>query len=503
MLDDQEGHAKSLYREHNQHARGVLQYKGEKNIKNSISSINRIINFQITKEPGWPCLICSQCVHQVSRCHSFKKKIEKSDEQLKQYIKSLTVIVEEPIIKEISPQRLPEIKPHIQEIQLQRPEPPTLHQAHPLIITNLNPTLLNGQQLIQTANGQIIQAQIGQFLQGPNNTIQMITTNPAPQTQLLQLRPEQDNRLTELIVQQQQPQEITEPQFYEEIPVVLQSANGQQTIVNLPHHQVQAFQQQVQVSQMQQVTTTSSSEEQDEIEIHEVQNYDDDEYGCEDLEEVVEDETGEEMDSSVNSYYLPRADDGSEIDQEIEDKQMLLEFLSQHTVVEGSNKYICNLCQQEFKHFKWLEAHMKTIHSNWIKANCKKQPQCNICFKSFRGPGMLKMHQKTHERENKLPTCSVCGKEFKSKSILYRHRATHFSDQKPHICTICNKTFQSNYQLNAHVARHQKNHQCTDCQKCFPSASDLKVIFLHFFECPVINPAIKPIRVISSKSIKK
>ncbi|KAL7018640.1 hypothetical protein ACKWTF_010841 [Chironomus riparius] len=452
--------------------------------ENIISMLEEFCNVKISKEAGWPNLICSQCVHQVSRCHSFKKRIEKSDEQLKQYIKSLTVIVEEPMIKEITQQRLPEMKTqtmqqHIQEIQIQRPEHQQQMQQHPLIITNLNPTMINGQQLIQTANGQIIQVQ-GQFVQGPNNTIQMIATNTAQQPQLLQItRPEQDNRLTELIVQ---PTEMTEPQFYEEIPVVLQSANGQQTIVNLPHHQVQALQQQVQqqVSQMQQVTTSSS--EQDEIEIHEVQNYDDDEYGCDDLEEVIEDDTEQEIDaSSTNTtYYLhqrhPNTDENSsEIDQDqVEEKQLLAEFLSQHTISENPNKHVCNLCQQEFKHMKWLEQHMKSIHSNWIKANCKKQPQCNICHKSFRGPGMLKMHQKTHERENKLPTCSVCGKEFKSKSILYRHRATHFADQKPHICSICNKTFNSNYQLNAHVARHQKNHQCTQCEKCFPSASDLK-----------------------------
>lgn len=95
---------------------------------------------------------------------------------------------------------------------------------------------------------------------------------------------------------------------------------------------------------------------------------------------------------------------------------------------------------------------------------------------AFIGPGMLKMHMKTHERENKLPTCSVCGKEFKSKSILYRHRSTHFSDHKEYVCSVCNKTFHTNYQLNAHMARH-KSHQCNECEKYFNSANDLKVNF--------------------------
>lgn len=46
---------------------------------------------------GWPDKICIQCVHQVSRCHAFKKRIETSDKELRQYIKGITVVVEEPL----------------------------------------------------------------------------------------------------------------------------------------------------------------------------------------------------------------------------------------------------------------------------------------------------------------------------------------------------------------------------------------------------------------------
>lgn len=391
--------------------------------------------------------------------------------------------------------RVPEIKQHqiqhqpqIQEIQIQRPE------AHPLIIANVlnqQPTMLNsGQhQLIQTANGQIIQAQIGQFIQGPNNTIQMITASPSvtQQPQLLQLRSEPENRC-ELIVQ---PQEINDSHYFDEIPVVVQSANGQQTILNLPHHHVQALQAQIasqstshhqqqqqhQQVQIQQMTTSSQpTVESNEIEVHEVheiqdgdyEQMDEENYICEDMEEVLEDadesttyivETVQEEDSSENSDM---------------DDKLLNDFLAQQTHSQPG-KHVCNLCNQEFKHVKWLNSHMKSIHINWIKANCKKQPQCSICHKSFRGPGMLKMHMKTHEKENKLPTCTICSKEFKSKSILYRHRATHFNTQKEHRCTICDKTFSSAYQLNAHIQRHQKNIPCKQCDKTFPTSVALKV----------------------------
>lgn len=329
------------------------------------------------------------------------------------------MVVEQPVMKEM---RVPEIKQHqiqqhqpqIQEIQIQRPE------AHPLIIANVlnnHAAMLNGgqQQLIQTANGQIIQAQIGQFIQGPNNTIQMITTNAQnvcnQQPQLLQLRTEPENRC-ELIVQ---PSDMNEQHYFDEIPVVVQSANGQQTILNLPHHQVQALQQQIAQSQsvnnnqqqqqqqqvqIQQLTSVPSQatcqSETDEIEIHEVQDFEDFEVGCDD--EVMEDINNEDDGETETYFTLEAVQEESSDNSDDDNKQLLAEFLAQQTHSEPG-RHVCNLCNQEFKHMKWLHSHMKSIHINWIKANCKKQPQCSICHKSFRGPGMLKMHMKVSNKD--------------------------------------------------------------------------------------------------------
>lgn len=72
---------------------------------------------------GWPDKICIQCVHQVSRCHAFKSRVEKSDQELRQYIKGITVIVEEPIaqIQEIqSHHQIIQKDPSRQEIHLTR-----------------------------------------------------------------------------------------------------------------------------------------------------------------------------------------------------------------------------------------------------------------------------------------------------------------------------------------------------------------------------------------------
>lgn len=253
------------------------------------------------------------------------------------------------------------------------------------------------QQLIQTASGQIIQAQIGQFIQGPNNTIQMITnpgctnlmTSAPHQQQLLQLRTEPENRC-ELIVQ---PSDMsTDSHYFDEIPVVVQSANGQQTILNLPHHQVQALQQQIAQStsnnqqhqqvQIQQMTTSTPqntcSSEPDEIEIHEVQEYED--FGCEEMEEITNED--EQEGETTTTYVIQTIQEESSENSGDDDKQLLAEFLAQQTHSEPG-RHVCNLCNQEFKHQKWLWSHMKSIHSNWIKANCKKQPQVSSALTQY------------------------------------------------------------------------------------------------------------------------
>lgn len=79
---------------------------------------------QVDETDGWPDKICIQCVHQVSRCHAFKTRVEKSDQQLRNYVKSITVIVEEPITQ-IEIQRA-ELQSHAPQIQ-QRAEAQTLH----------------------------------------------------------------------------------------------------------------------------------------------------------------------------------------------------------------------------------------------------------------------------------------------------------------------------------------------------------------------------------------
>lgn len=120
-------------------------------------------------------------MHQVSRCHAFKKRVETSDKELRQYIKGITVIVEEPltqmeihstqqhqVIKSEAGSRQEihitrhdlqnDIHNHVQNVTIQQPQTHT-HTQQPTTQQIVTTTTHQPQQMIIT-NGQLHNAQI-------------------------------------------------------------------------------------------------------------------------------------------------------------------------------------------------------------------------------------------------------------------------------------------------------------------------------------------------------
>lgn len=129
---------------------------------------------QLDQTDGWPDRICIQCVHQVSRCHAFKKRVENSDKELRQYIKGITVIVEEPLTQmEIHPapqqhQVMKQDSGARQEIHITRHDlqndihnhvQNVTHTQQPATQQIVTTTTHQPQQMIIT-NGQLHNAQI-------------------------------------------------------------------------------------------------------------------------------------------------------------------------------------------------------------------------------------------------------------------------------------------------------------------------------------------------------
>lgn len=261
------------------------------------------------------------------RCHSFKKKIEKSDLELRKYVESITIIVnkadtsQEKQLLQQQEQIQHQIHHHQQQQQA-RPE----HQ--PIIITNVGqPSLLNnGQQLFHSANGQII----GQF----NNAVMIAA--PVATQQLLTLP---DVNRCELLTADQQ--------FFEEIPIVIQSNNGQQTILNLPHSQVQTLHNQQQQQMMQQtpqhtqIQQVQVCEESDEAELQEEYEYE---------------EVDEQMDNmeETQTYIVENVEEAQEEtilmetseSVEEEERRVIEEFIQNQQSSGEPGKYTCSLCAQ-------------------------------------------------------------------------------------------------------------------------------------------------------------
>ncbi|XP_053665160.1 zinc finger protein 774 [Anopheles marshallii] len=453
---------------------------------------------QIEQMDGWPDKICVQCIHQVSRCHAFKTRVERSDIALRQYIKGITVTVEPenkdcvpaeiakmslspPKLQQVAPAMMP---PQLHELHIQRADMQAIQTEPPMaapamILTsaqliNAGAQIINTGHIITTATGQqIIQttpqfqaASIGQFIQGPNNTVQMITQNGHP-AHVLQIQRTADDRC-EIIVQP----DMTEAQYLENVSSVPLMVTAPAATTALPTDGMHAHQLQTHHHMtMEQTEQTELEESESETQMHEEKLEADVEYVIPDDEMIETDDIIEEsagIEEGDMEYYAE-----TECEESDDEEKQIAEFLTYQTSCPSPGRYVCNLCHKEFNQPKWLHLHMSS-HTNWIKANCKKQPECEICHKSFRGPGMLRMHMKTHEKVNKIPTCSICNKEFKSKSILYRHRQTHF--EKNFECSMCEKKFSSNYQLNIHEQRHKKPkcHKCPHCDKAYFNDTELK-----------------------------
>lgn len=147
--------------------------------------LTECVQIQVEKTDGWPDKICIQCVQQVCRFHGFKQRLEKLDQQLRDYIKGLTVVVEEQVAV---PQELA-----LANIEL----PPGLATPQFLARTTTGPQLINGRSLLTATsafpqmppntqlmhhNGQLIpvqmlssnQAQLVQFRRAPDETCEII-----------------------------------------------------------------------------------------------------------------------------------------------------------------------------------------------------------------------------------------------------------------------------------------------------------------------------------------
>ncbi|XP_045921404.1 uncharacterized protein LOC123980884 isoform X2 [Micropterus dolomieu] len=148
-------------------------------------------------------------------------------------------------------------------------------------------------------------------------------------------------------------------------------------------------------------------------------------------------------------------------------------FLSTHGLSghvarhKGKKPYECNICHKSYAQ-NWVLNHHKWVHE------ADRPHKCDICQKSFYSKMVLKRHKVSHTGET-LHRCETCGKSLSSLVSLSQHILRHSAKKAEFACEICSRRFNTNQKLKMHRRSHCKEepHVCSKCSKGFSSSSML------------------------------
>ncbi len=141
---------------------------------------------------------------------------------------------------------------------------------------------------------------------------------------------------------------------------------------------------------------------------------------------------------------------------------------------KSHSSYDCRLCNKTLKTRRNWKRHMDTHRHSGTTKNFK----CFTCGKTFMEKAYLEVHEKLHEKREKIFTCARCDKLYYTKANLKRHILTH---EKPQFhCDICQKSFTLNCELQRHNYRiHQEKTESFTCTKCTKTFSDRMYLNRH------------------------
>lgn len=131
------------------------------------------------------------------------------------------------------------------------------------------------------------------------------------------------------------------------------------------------------------------------------------------------------------------------------------ETLKAHVQVHNQERrFICDICQANFRLRHHLTAHRKRHTSN---ENQERKFSCDMCSESFNLKGLLTSHRKIHKmkQEKKKYQCHICKKQYLQESNLETHMKYH-TDRRPFACDQCPKQFVQKGDLGRHMKMHER-----------------------------------------------
>ena len=137
--------------------------------------------------------------------------------------------------------------------------------------------------------------------------------------------------------------------------------------------------------------------------------------------------------------------------------------IDQISVHQNKEVLKCHVCQKQFIFPKDFKRH-EDVHSD------ERPFSCDLCQKSFKSDCAVQTHKETHIIEADV-SCGICGKVVLQKKYLDKHmKFVHSSDAvKNHECLHCEKRFFHLSKLEQHALIHTsiKPFCCMLCQKTF------------------------------------
>ena len=135
--------------------------------------------------------------------------------------------------------------------------------------------------------------------------------------------------------------------------------------------------------------------------------------------------------------------------------------------VKDPRSFKCSECDKRTNTLQELNAHYIANH---------RKVKCDICDRSFNMPGALRKHRYTHIEEKSQYRCRTCSKIFPFESQLKSHRHVHCHNRN-YICASanCGKSFKHPGDLAAHAKSHGEQHKCAHCNYLHSDIRNLKL----------------------------
>ena len=151
---------------------------------------------------------------------------------------------------------------------------------------------------------------------------------------------------------------------------------------------------------------------------------------------------------------------------------------------DGSNKFICTLCDERVCNRKLLMRHIKAAHGDSklkkvldeSKGNEGKDTHvCEFCGKCFRSEHDALRHTVTHGVVHKNK-CDICEASFSLKKTYKRHLEEAYLDsgKLKHTCPHCERAFCTGRLLSCHIKKYHARFVCPLCRQIFTTKQNLE-----------------------------